>query len=215
MSAVDFTRFSLPLVLVVFYALGMWFPSTRLRRRTGRSAMVVHQAANPFQQLMAVALATYTVGLFAWTALYACLGPNTLGVWQVPEVVLWAGWTVMVLGFALIVVAQAHMGASWRIGIDRERTALVTGGLFNVVRNPIFSGMQLMLMGVVLLSPSAWTVMGGLYGAFIFALQARLEEQHLLKLHRQAYADYAARTGRFIPNLGRLRVVEPSATGQG
>jgi protein-S-isoprenylcysteine O-methyltransferase Ste14 len=41
-------------------------------------------------------------------------------------------------------VRAASMGASWRIGVDpSERTDLVTGGAFALVRNPIFSAMLL------------------------------------------------------------------------
>jgi hypothetical protein len=40
------------------------------------------------------------------------------------------GWTLMAAGLALVVAAQAQMGASWRIGIDDRPTALRTGGVF-------------------------------------------------------------------------------------
>ena len=32
----------------------------------------------------------------------------------------------------------------------------------------------------------------------------RIEEPYLARVHGTAYADYAARTGRFLPRLGRL-----------
>ena len=32
-----------------------------------------------------------------------------------------------------------------------------------------------------------------------------VEEPHLLATHGRAYADYAARVGRFVPGIGRLR----------
>lgn len=35
----------------------------------------------------------------------------------------------------------------------------------------------------------------------LIGMQARLEEQHLLKLHGDSYADYVARVGRLIPKL--------------
>jgi protein-S-isoprenylcysteine O-methyltransferase Ste14 len=44
--------------------------------------------------------------------------------------------------------------------------------------------------------------------AFAVALeiQVRLvEEPYLLRVHSDAYRRYAARTGRFVPGLGRLR----------
>jgi protein-S-isoprenylcysteine O-methyltransferase Ste14 len=32
----------------------------------------------------------------------------------------------------------------------------------------------------------------------------RVEEPHLLRVHAATYRDYAARTGRFLPGIGRL-----------
>lgn len=42
--------------------------------------------------------------------------------------------------------------------------------------------------------------------AFGLALQVRLvEEPYLLRTHGEVYRDWAARTGRFLPGVGRLR----------
>jgi hypothetical protein len=48
-----------------------------------------------------------------------------------------AGLGLLSAGFALTVLAQLAMGASWRIGLDpREQTALVTRSVFAHVRDP-------------------------------------------------------------------------------
>jgi protein-S-isoprenylcysteine O-methyltransferase Ste14 len=111
----------------------------------------------------------------------------------------------MVAGLAVVVAAQAQMGASWRIGIDDRPTGLVTRGIFAVVRNPIYSGMLLALGGVVALSPApvgfvAWVAM-----AQLVAVQTRLEEQHLALAHGEEYVRYSRRVGRFWPNVSLRR----------
>ena len=115
------------------------------------------------------------------------------------------GWLLFLGGLVLTLVAQAQMGASWRIGIDDRPTRLVTGGLFAFSRNPIFSGMFLTLAGVVLISPAAWTLCGGAVGLVVVSLQVRLEERNLAAIHGSTYMSYASRVGRFVPWLGRLR----------
>jgi protein-S-isoprenylcysteine O-methyltransferase Ste14 len=99
------------------------------------------------------------------------------------------------------------LGDSWRVGVPRdEHTALVTNGPFAWVRNPIFTAMLISAAGLLLLVPNlaalgAWTAM--LVG---LEIHVRLvEEPHLLNMHGDAYAKYAARVGRFWPYLGRLR----------
>ncbi|MFD5097430.1 hypothetical protein [Streptomyces albidochromogenes] len=55
--------------------------------------------------------------------------------------VQWAGLVITLAGMAATVAAQTNMGTSWRVGVDAaERTTLVTGGLFEHVRNPVSRG---------------------------------------------------------------------------
>jgi protein-S-isoprenylcysteine O-methyltransferase Ste14 len=117
-----------------------------------------------------------------------------------------AGAVIALAGIAGTLYAQIAMGTSWRIGVDHsERTALVTSGPFAHVRNPIFSAMLPTALGLTLLVPS-WVALAGLAGLVVaLELQVRVvEEPYLLESHGRAYADYAARVGRFFPGLGRL-----------
>lgn len=119
-----------------------------------------------------------------------------------------AGFVLAVGGIGLTFYAQVAMGASWRIGVDsEERTQLVTSGPFALVRNPIFAAMLPTALGLTLLVPS-WVAIAGLLGLVAaLELQVRVvEEPYLLGAHGPTYADYAARVGRFVPGVGRLRL---------
>ena len=86
-----------------------------------------------------------------------------------------------------------------------RRTDLVTGGPFAVVRNPIFAAMIPTSLGLTLMVPNVVALAG--FAALVLALeiQVRLvEEPYLRESHGQAYASYAARTGRFAPGVGRM-----------
>jgi protein-S-isoprenylcysteine O-methyltransferase Ste14 len=118
-----------------------------------------------------------------------------------------AGLVLAIAGIAATFYAQVAMGASWRIGVDpAERTQLVTGGPFALVRNPIYAAMLPTALGLALLVPS-WVAIGGLVGlAIALELQVRVvEEPHLLSVHGEEYAAYAARVGRFLPGVGLIR----------
>lgn len=123
----------------------------------------------------------------------------------------WLGaWTALA-GLVGALAAQLTMGASWRIGVDEtETTELVTRGLFARVRNPIFTCMGLTALGTAMLVPNPWAVAGVLLSVAGIELQVRfVEEPHLRRIHGVAYACYAARAGRFVPGIGRIR--EPAA----
>lgn len=110
-------------------------------------------------------------------------------------------------GIIATFVTQLQMGASWRIGVDSaETTDLVTGGPFARVRNPIFSPVALTALGLAMMVPNPVALIGA--GVLLVALELLVrvvEEPYLQRIHGDAYSAYAARTGRFIPGVGKIR----------
>ena len=117
------------------------------------------------------------------------------------------GVVVFALGAAGSLAAQAAMGASWRVGVDDgERTELVAAGLFGVARNPFFSALVVTAVGLTLLVGNVVALVSLLTLAAAIQLQVRVvEEPYLSQVHGRRYLDYAARVGRFVPRVGRLR----------
>lgn len=115
-----------------------------------------------------------------------------------------AGLVLTGTGLWAAVWSQEAMGRSWRIGVDEnERTELVTDGVFAVVRNPIFTAMVAAQAGTALMAPT-WLSAAGV-ALLVAAVQVqvrRVEEPYLRRLHGSEYAEYAARTSRFLPALG-------------
>jgi protein-S-isoprenylcysteine O-methyltransferase Ste14 len=133
-----------------------------------------------------------------------------------PPVTAVAGLILALAGFAATLAGQTGMGASWRIGVDTaERTDLVTTGVFAYVRNPIFTAMVVAQFGMVLLVPT-WLSAAALL-ALIVAVQLQvrvIEEPYLRHVHGAVYIAYAARTGRFVPGVGRLNGSRPVERAQ-
>jgi protein-S-isoprenylcysteine O-methyltransferase Ste14 len=197
-------RLLLPALVASFVALALVWPMVRTWRRHGVFALVVHKAQDPLGRFVGRGFGAGVAGIAAWATLYAVLGAAPLGVWEAPAVVRVGGLLSALVGLAVVLAAQAQMGASWRIGIDSEPTALVAQGLYRWVRHPIYTGLLAMLLGVAALTPSAWTLMGAGWIASLIALQARLEDTHLLQQHGAAWLTWAGRTGRLVPGLGTV-----------
>ena len=124
-----------------------------------------------------------------------------------------AGVVLVVVGIAATLAAQSAMGASWRPDVDPDvRTALVTSGPFRLVRNPIFTATAATAAGLALMVPNL--VAAAMLVAFVAALQVQVrlvEEPYLHRVHAGAWEQYAARTGRFLPWIGRHRASTGSA----
>ena len=111
----------------------------------------------------------------------------------------WVGISGLCVAIVWVAVAQAQMGRSWRIGIDRENeTELVQTGIFAVSRNPIFLGMRVMLIGLFVIIPSALTLLTWILGDVLMQIQVRLEEEFLSGVHGETYRQYRSRVRRWI-----------------
>ncbi|MCV7380568.1 isoprenylcysteine carboxyl methyltransferase [Mycobacterium alsense] len=117
------------------------------------------------------------------------------------------GIVVATVGIAATVYAQLEMGDSWRIGVDtRETTTLVHTGVFGRIRNPIYTAMFTFGIGIALVTPNVVALAGLVLLVATIELQVRrVEEPHLLRTHGEAYREYAASVGRFVPGVGLIR----------
>lgn len=205
MEPLSLSRVALPLLMLLFAGVLLVWPVVRLRRETGVWAVTLHRKTTPGNRLMGLVFLALVLGLLLLVARFALHGPASIGVWSEPGGLVLSGLLLCAAGVLVIAVAQRQMGASFRIGIDDAKTDLVSGGLFGWVRNPIYSGLLLMLLGVTLAMPCTASVLLGSAAAAAIAIHTRLEERHLLALHGDAYRAYAAGVGRFLPGVGRLR----------
>ncbi|WP_338752481.1 methyltransferase family protein [Janibacter alittae] len=118
------------------------------------------------------------------------------------------GLGLSLTGLAFVLTSQQAMGNSWRIGVDpTERTGLVTTGAFAAVRNPIFSAMALAIAGVMVMTPNAASAADLIALIAGMELQGRVEEPYLLDVHGPDFVAYAARAGRLMPSVGRMKTV--------
>jgi protein-S-isoprenylcysteine O-methyltransferase Ste14 len=194
-------------ILLLFAIAGCWRPWLQ-RRRTGRSGVFLFRAGNLAQKVRDGGAVVLFTLLLAHAAV-AVVRPDKLSplvARPAADVLGAAGAVLMFGGLVLLVIAQLHLGASWRVGIDeRARPGLVTGGLYGWSRNPIFLGLIVFVTGYALLLPTPLSLLA--LAAFSIGVrhQVSAEENYLVRAYGDAYRDYARRVGRFVPGLGRLK----------
>lgn len=122
-------------------------------------------------------------------------------------------WWPIILGLLITLTGQAIRGATIglayivRGGKDKKVYAeeLVTQGIFNHCRNPLYVGNILMLLGVGVLANSLLYVIV-VIPLFLFIYQTIVlaEEYFLLKEFGPAFTFYCRRVNRWLPNLNGI-----------
>ena len=79
---------------------------------------------------------------------------------------------------------------------------LRTGGLYRYARHPIYSGLLLTMASITVASGSGFRLLTLGVLVLLLTVKARWEETRLIQRFG-GYADYAARTPRFVPFLLR------------
>jgi len=203
-------KVAVPLSVLIFFLTTFVLPLVRLWFQTGTFAMAFSRNRDPVQKLVGAAIAFYMTAFCVWAGCYAALDAEVLNIWQLPITIQSIGWSLLGLGLSLTIASQAQMGLSWRMGVDPQPTGLVTSGIFQFSRNPIYTGMLTTLGAYLLLTPCPWLVMGWCQFALLISLQTRYEEEALIKAHGSEYIEYAAKVGRFLPHIATLEVTNRS-----
>jgi protein-S-isoprenylcysteine O-methyltransferase Ste14 len=195
-------RILLALLFLTYFAVAFVWPSVRVWRQTGLNPYVLPSSDDAYGfvtsgfRFVLVGLGLYVVVQAFWADTDRMLG--TLE-WLAHSEARAVGWALLNASLVWTVIAQTQMGKSWRIGIDQKnRTNLVTSGLFAYSRNPIFLGMRISMLSLVLLRPNVVTVAAALAADVLIQIQVRLEEDFLMKQHDAKYQEYMNKTRRWL-----------------
>ena len=113
------------------------------------------------------------------------------------------GTVGLAVGLWLFYQAHADLGRNWSVTLEiRDKHQLVTGGIYSLVRHPMYLSLLVYSAGQVLVLPN-WVV-GPAYGvamALVFAFRLRPEEQMMLDVFGDEYKVYMRRTKRLIPGI--------------
>ena len=123
----------------------------------------------------------------------------------------WKGWLAIVVGLGLLIVGSTlFVGCLRRFGMEGRGTLapwdppseLVTSGAYAYVRNPMISGVVLLLLGEALVLRSAplleWAGLFFLVSAIHIPI---LEEPQLKRRFGRAYEEYRRNVTRLVPRL--------------
>lgn len=194
------------IILFILY-LALWkIKKINQIKNTGKNPQVIAKSADGIQKYMNIIFKILTVYVFLLIIFHSSgyqleslfTRYNLLDTFNFDIL----GFLLGLSGLLLCLYAQVKMGSSWRVGIDeKEKTELITTGLYRCIRNPTYLGLFILNAGVWLIWPT-WTVFVFILVFFLMMeIQVRCEEEHLHSIHGDKYVNYKKKTKRYLPYL--------------
>ena len=145
----------------------------------------------------------HTVELLMSIATLAAPAAQLLSIafgWScMPSGARFTGFLIGMLGDIIFLISVVCMKDSWRAGIpDKDKTELVTNGIYKFSRNPAFLGFDFMYAGVLLMYFNPLTAVFSLFAAITLHLQILQEEKYLTSVFGSSYTAYKSRVFRYL-----------------
>ena len=179
-------------VLVVFYSIYLIKQWTQKRR--GIQTMQIGRRKDAGSHRVETLMGIATVGIIPIQLLSIIFGWSNLGANA-----RFTGFCVGLMGDLIFLVSVLSMKDSWRAGIpDKDKTKLVTDGIYAYSRNPAFLGFDLQYIGVLLMCFNVLTVISTLFAVLMLHLQILEEERYLIVTFGKEYKEYRHRVYRYL-----------------
>ncbi len=140
--------------------------------------------------------------------LWALLGIQLLGLSLFPfpygMAVQCAGFVIAFTGVVISVMGRRELGVNWAHGGEyqvKNNQALVTTGIYQYIRHPIYLGVMLAYGGGQIVAGSYLSIVFLILFTYSSIVQAQKEERLLLQHFGQKYEDYMRQTKMLIPYI--------------
>lgn len=180
------------LVLAVFY--GIYFGKVLAQKRRGIQTRQIGRRKEKRVRTVEVLMSIATIGAPAAQLLSIASGWNHL-----PANARFTGFCIGMLGDIIFLFSILCMRDSWRAGIpDKDKTELVTTGIYKYSRNPAFLGFDFMYIGVLLMYGNLLTLGFSVFAMVMLHLQILQEERYLESTFGAAYTEYKGQVFRYL-----------------
>ncbi len=181
------------IIMAAFY--GCYLAKALCLRRKGIRSDQLGRGKDGKRKIIEIALKTVTFLVPAAELVSIALNRHLE-----PEAFRIGGMILSAVGAVVFIVSVVTMRDNWRAGVsEKEKTELVTDGIYRYSRNPAFLGFDLLYVGILLMFFS-WPLLAvSALAMLLFHIQiVYVEEPFLQKTFAEAYLDYRRMTGRYL-----------------
>ena len=180
------------LVLAVFY--GIYLVKMWQQKRRGIQTMQIGRRKETQSHTVEPLMGIATVGIIPAQLLSIGFGWSHLSANA-----RFTGFCVGLIGDLIFLISVLCMKDSWRAGIpDKDRTELVTDGIYAFSRNPAFLGFDLQYIGVLLMFCNLLTAAFTAFAVTMLHLQILQEDRYLTSAFGAEYLNYRRRVFRYL-----------------
>lgn len=179
-------------ILAVFYAI--YFGKMIIQKKKG---ITTHQIGKRKEKKL------HTVETLMSVATFSVVIIQLLSIffdWNImPSGARFTGFCIAGIGDIFFLISVTYMKDSWRAGIpEKDKTKLVTDGIYKFSRNPAFVGFDFMYIGILLMFFNIGTLLFSLFSIVMLHLQILQEEKYMAKTFREEYLEYKKKVFRYI-----------------
>ena len=169
------------------------------QRRSRKTPVANRRDRMREQTLMAISYS----GLFVIPLIYVLTDLFKIADYAFYPIQAWTGTLVLAAGMALLHRTHRDLGRAWSITLEiRDQHTLVTHGIYERLRHPMYAAFWLWAISQALLLPNWIAGFSGLMGfGTLFFARVGYEERMMLETFGDDYRAYMARTYRLIPGI--------------
>ena len=141
-------------------------------------------------------IATYVTAIMQFLSAFLFI---RMGKFELPFAIRITGVCLIFCGVIFFLLAILTMQDNWRAGIDKkQKTNMVTNGIYHYSRNPAFVGFDLLYIGTVLVFPNVLMALFVIITIILLHLQILEEEKHLVSEFGETYIAYKNKIARYL-----------------
>lgn len=179
---------------LIFYMA--YFLKLLNQKRNGIRTNQLGKGSKPRKTIMIESLLKFSTVLIAAVTLISMLLNVSIFTSQIIRI---AGLVLFGIGICFFIIAMVTMRNSWRAGIpDKDKTELVTAGIYQISRNPAFLGFDLTYVGACLAFGNTLLFITAALSIIMIHLQILEEEKFLEKTFGNKYLTYKEKVGRYF-----------------
>ena len=180
------------IVIAVFYAI--YFAKMISQKRHGIQTHQIGRVKEKSVHRVEVLMSIATLAAPVIQIMSIIFGWN-----HMPVNARFTGFCIGMLGDLIFLISVLCMKDSWRAGIpDKDKTKLITAGIYRYSRNPAFLGFVFMYIGLLLMYFNLSMLVVSAFAIIMLHMQILQEEHFLIDTFGEEYMEYKKHVFRYL-----------------